>query len=54
MKLYNKSLDFLGKHYLIRNSANPRVKRHYTITNCMKKEVYKEYMRIIKEASING
>lgn len=38
----------IGKHYLINSLKAPEVKRHYTISNCMTKDVYEEYMRVIQ------
>lgn len=42
-----KSIEMLGKHYLVCSLTHPNVKRHYTISNCMKPAVYDEYLRVI-------
>jgi hypothetical protein len=38
----------IGKHYLVKRVSAPNVNRHYTISNCMRKDVYEEYIRIIE------
>lgn len=42
------SISTIGKHYLVRSIDHPSVRRHYTISSCMKKEAYDEYLRVIK------
>ena len=37
----------IGKHYLI--WAKDKVKRHYTISNCMEPKVYDEYMKVMRD-----
>lgn len=37
----------IGKHYLVKKVNDPNVSRHYTISNCMKIDVYEEYIRVI-------
>jgi hypothetical protein len=54
LKLYHKKLEAIGRHYLICNDIYPSVKRHYTITNCMKKDIYFEYIRIMKDVLEKG
>jgi hypothetical protein len=54
VKLYHSRLDAIGRHYLVSNDINPNVKRHYTITSCMKKDAYEEYLRVIKDALETG
>ena len=52
VKRFYKELTFIGKHYLVYLESRPEVKRHYTVSNCMKKEVYLEYVRALND-SIN-
>lgn len=47
LKLYHSDLTMLGKHYLVEKVTKPSVKRNYTISNCMKKEVYDEYLMLL-------
>ena len=54
VKLYHKSIATIGKHYLVNNILSPNVKRHYTVTNCMNKGTYQEYLRVIKEFQEKG
>ena len=45
----------IGKHYLVRClSTNARVRRHYTISNCMNLEVFNEYIRCLEEHKTTG
>jgi hypothetical protein len=44
----SNTLDLLGKHYLVSRKFDHSLKRHYTVTNCMKKEVYQEYQNAIQ------
>ena len=44
----------LGKHFLAYKISNPHIKRHYTKCNVMKKEIYQEYLRAIKEGMETG
>jgi len=46
---YYSDISMIGKHFLVRSLASPRIKRQYTVTNCMKEEVYQEYLRVIRE-----
>lgn len=48
VKSFYSDISMIGKHYLVRMTTMPKVKRHYTISNCMKKEVFNEYMSAIK------
>ena len=41
------SVETIGKHYLFRSLNNPNVRRHYTVSSCMKPETYKEYLNAI-------
>lgn len=43
------SVDTIGKHYLLRNINNPKVRRHYTVSQCMRQNTYKEYLNLIKQ-----
>jgi hypothetical protein len=45
---FYEDLSFIGKHYLVWNQKG--IRRHYTISNCMKKNFYEEYLRLINEA----
>lgn len=40
-------LGHLGKHHLIRCASLHGVSRHYTITNCLKEEIYQDYLNAI-------
>ena len=42
------SIDTIGKHYLLRSLATPNVRRHYTVSQCMRQNTYKEYLNLIK------
>lgn len=42
------SIETIGKHYLFRSLNNRNVRRHYTVSSCMKKETYQEYMNAIR------
>ncbi len=37
------SVETIGKHYLLRSLNNPKVRRHYTVSQCMRLETYQEY-----------
>ncbi len=39
-KRFYKDVDMIGKHFLISDSRTYKIKRHYTISNCMEKAVY--------------
>jgi hypothetical protein len=54
IKRYYSEIDMIGKHFLVTSESNINVKRHYTICNCMKSEVYNEYLRVMKEFKENG
>lgn len=41
------NVDAIGKHYLVRSFNNLNVRRHYTISSCMKKDTYSEYLKAI-------
>jgi hypothetical protein len=43
------NVDTIGKHYLVRSHHNPKVRRHYTVSQCMRPETYKEYMSLIQQ-----
>lgn len=40
-------LEAIGCHFLVRSFFNPKIKRHYTLSTCMKKEIYDEYINAI-------
>ncbi len=42
------NVDTFGKHYLFRSLNNRGVRRHYTLSSCMKKETYAEYLNAIR------
>ena len=42
------SVETMGKHYLVRSFNHPNVRRHYTISSCMKQDTYNEYVRAIE------
>ena len=44
----------LGRHYTFKSSSNPDSKRNYTVSNCMKKDVYEEYIRLLNEMKSNS
>lgn len=37
-----------GMHYLLKSHGMPKVRRHYTISSCMREETYKEYLNAIQ------
>jgi hypothetical protein len=43
------SIETIGKHYLMRSLSNRNVRRHYTVSSCMKRETYQEYLNAIKQ-----
>jgi hypothetical protein len=43
------SVETIGKHYLFRSINNPQVRRHYTVSSCMKPDTYKEYLNAINQ-----
>jgi hypothetical protein len=43
------SVDTIGKHYLLRSLTTPNVRRHYTVSQCMRQNTYKEYLNLIKQ-----
>ena len=49
IKKHYRDIHMIGKHFLICGEQNLNVKRHFTICNCMRKEVYNEYLRVLKE-----
>jgi hypothetical protein len=49
LKTFDSDISSIGKHYLIKCITLPSVKRHYTTSNCMRKHVHDEYIRIIKQ-----
>jgi hypothetical protein len=51
---YYSDLQMIGRHFLIRALNNRKLKRHYTIANCMRKEAYEEYVKTIRSASDTG
>jgi hypothetical protein len=47
VSLFYSDLSMIGKHYLLQSVGNHNIKRHYTISNCMHKEAYQEYVRLL-------
>lgn len=41
-------LSSIGRHFLIRSFSMPKVKRHYTISTCLKPQIYQEYIKAIR------
>lgn len=39
----------IGKHYLMSEVGRHRIKRQYTVANCMGREVYASYLRLLKD-----
>ncbi|CDW78413.1 cytochrome b5-like heme steroid binding domain containing protein [Stylonychia lemnae] len=39
----------IGRHFLIRSFSNSKVKRHYTVCTCMKKEIYDELCNALRQ-----
>jgi hypothetical protein len=48
MRTYYANISEIGKHYLVRRIQEPKVNRHYTISNCMRKQLYNEYLRVVE------
>jgi hypothetical protein len=46
-------LDSIGKHYLFSSKLDHSLKRHYTVSNCMRRDIYLEYENAISQA-LNG
>ncbi len=46
---YYPDLARIGKHFLVHSNKDTKVRRHYTVSNCMRKDVYEEYIRVFKE-----
>lgn len=40
LKVYFKGVKMIGKHFLMNSVMDRRVKRQYTICNCLTKEIY--------------
>lgn len=49
---YYRDIQMIGKHYVIHDSMHHKVKRHYTIANCMQAAQYAKYIELI--AKINA
>ena len=47
-KNYYLDLGFVGRHFLLWPDKNPWLKRHYTISNCMRREARLELLRVGK------
>lgn len=41
----------IGKHFLVSDSSNHRVKRHYTVANCMEQSAYLQYVAALAKAN---
>jgi hypothetical protein len=41
----------IGKHFLVNDKRTHKVKRHYTIANCMIENVYNLYIEALKPES---
>lgn len=39
----------IGRHFLVRSYARPNVRRHYTVSSCMQKELYEEYVSACRQ-----
>eukprot|EP00347_Sterkiella_histriomuscorum_P007376 403349177 len=50
---YYEDLNMIGKHFLINEMFEPRVKRHYTICNVMESETYRQYILLIQHFKAN-
>mmetsp|Transcript_33937 Transcript_33937/g.25007 ORF Transcript_33937/g.25007 Transcript_33937/m.25007 type:complete len:160 (+) Transcript_33937:1146-1625(+) len=45
---FYSDIDMIGRHYLLNAVDNPRVKRHYTISNVMRKDVYEHVVAMLQ------
>lgn len=50
MSTYFPCISYIGRHYSIKAKSNPKLRRYYTTTNCLRENVYKEYLRLISLA----
>lgn len=50
---YYPSLSMVGKHFLVSDASNHRIKRHYTTANCMEQSVYIQYIALMEKAANN-
>jgi hypothetical protein len=44
---YYSDLSMLGRHFLVYSKEFPEKRRQYTMCNCMQKDVYLEYKKVI-------
>ena len=52
-KRFYKDIQMIGRHYLVsefESGRGHRVKRHYTIANCMESNAYAYYMQLLAYA----
>lgn len=49
LRTYYSDLQMLGRHFLLKSSHFPQLRRYYTICNCLIPVVYIEYMRVVIE-----
>lgn len=47
-KMFYKDLGMVAKHYRINEVGRHRVKRHYTVSNCMHPEIYAKYLAALR------
>lgn len=53
IKAYYPDLSMLGKHYLVNSTlqeSGQTIYRHYTISNCMRREFYEELLKCLSQA----
>ena len=52
IKLFYPEVSMLGKHYLVQQASSDGVfgnARHYTVSNCMRPDVYNAYVEALKD-----
>jgi len=49
LRLFHADLNMLGKHYTVRKMSHQHLKRNYTLSNCMRADVYDEYLRLLSD-----
>ena len=47
LRKHYSDISIIGKHFLVKSLKKSGVKRHYTVSNCMQKEVYDDYIRVL-------
>ena len=50
---FYRDIQMIGRHYQIRSLRNLKLRRYYTISNCMRAEIYSEYLRVMDLALRN-